>query len=261
MNVVMKSLVLVIMMLPLIAGAQEVPAHAGPSDEEIKRANDPMAEIKALNVQNYIVSSMYGLEGHSMNQLMLRYSQPVGNVLFRATMPFIVSAPPSEGPTTGAGDFNMFAIYSFPNSTGNKFGVGPTITAPTGTRNLGSGKWQAGISALAFFARSHVVQIGSLLQWQTSFAGDEDRADVNLLIPQVFFIWQLGGGIYARSTGVWTFNLNSGDYSVPLGLGIGKVVKAGKVVFNLFAEPQFTVLAEGVGQPKFQTFVGFNTQF
>lgn len=258
----MKNIVaLVILIFPLIVKGQEMPAHAAPSDEEVKRANDPMAKIKALNVQNYIVSSMYGLEGYSMNQLMVRYSQPVGNVLFRATMPFIVAAPPSEGPTTGAGDLNMFAIYSFPNSTGNKFGIGPTITAPTGTNNLGSGKWQAGISALAFFAKSHVVQIGSLLQWQTSFAGDEDRPDVNLLIPQVFFIWQLGGGIYARSTGIWTFNLNSGDYSVPLGLGLGKVVKAGKVVFNLFAEPQFTVLADGVGQPKFQTFVGFNTQF
>jgi len=64
-----------------------------------------------------------------------------------------------------------------------------------------------------------------------------------------------------RSTGIWSFNLENGDYNVPIGLGVGKVVKVNKIVFNIFAEPQFTVLAEGLGQPKFQTFVGFNTQF
>lgn len=48
---------------------------------------------------------------------------------------------------------------------------------------------------------------------------------------------------------------------MPVGLGVGKVLKTGGVVFNLFAEPQFTVLAEGIGQPGYQTFVGFNTQF
>jgi hypothetical protein len=48
---------------------------------------------------------------------------------------------------------------------------------------------------------------------------------------------------------------------VPIGLGVGKVFKAGNVVFNLFAEPQFTVLAEGIWQPRYQTFIGFNTQF
>lgn len=44
-------------------------------------------------------------------------------------------------------------------------------------------------------------------------------------------------------------------------LGIGKVVKVGTTVFNIFAEPQFTVLREGVGQPEFQFFIGLNTQF
>lgn len=253
---------LLCLMCTMLSHSQEAKPRPGALDEEeLKKANNPMAKTKAFNVHNYMVSSLYGVEDASVNQLIARYSQPVGKVLLRLSMPFIVSSMPGDAPVTGLGDFNMFAIYSFPSKSGNQFGIGPSLTAPTATKDLGQGKWQTGVSVLAFFAKSHIVQIGSLLQWQISFAGEEDRPDVSLFTPQVFFIWQLGGGTYLRSTGVWSFDLYSGHYNVPLGLGLGKVVKAGGVVFNIFAEPQLSVLAVGAGQPKFQTFIGFNTQF
>lgn len=259
MNIARLFLAVVFLISSAKMYGQEKPVPAV-SEEELKRANDPMADIKAVNIQNYIVSRLYGTDAE-LNQLLLRYSQPLGRVLLRVTMPFVTSSGGiGKEPTSGLGDLNLFGIYSF-SSNGNKIGIGPNLTIPTGTHGLGSGKWQAGISILAFMARSHVVQWGTLLQWQTSFAGDENRADISLLTPQVFFIWQIGSGFCLRSTGVWSFNLENGDYNVPIGLGVGKVVKAGKMVFNIFAEPQFTVLAEGIGQPKFQTFVGFNTQF
>src|SRR5215510_14438409 len=118
----------------LSLSAQQAP-HPQVSDEELKRANDPMANIKAFNIQNYIVSKLYGTEGH-INQLHLRYSKPIGKLLLRGTMPLIASsAGQGVGPTTGFGDFNLFAIYSFPSPAGNKFGIGPNITAPTGSHN------------------------------------------------------------------------------------------------------------------------------
>jgi hypothetical protein len=243
----------------LLYGQQQ--AATGPTEEELKRANDPMANIKALNIQDYIVSKLYGLPDQQLNQLLVRYSQPIGSFLLRATMPFVTTSADAVSPTSGLGDFNLFAIYSFPSNNGIKFGIGPNITFPTGTHDLGSGKWQAGLSALAFLANSKVIQLGSLMQWSGSFAGDANRPDISILTPQIFFIWQLGAGFCLRSTGVWTFNLKNGDYNVPIGLGVGKVIKSGKVVFNIFAEPQFTVLAQGIGQPKYQTFVGFNSQF
>ena len=257
---------IVLLLVITIAGnqlyaQQNPPPGKGVSEEELKRANDPMANVKAFNIQDYIVSKLYGLPNKEINQLLVRYSQPLGQVLLRATMPFVTSSGEGVGPVSGLGDFNLFAIYTFPSTSGNKFGIGPNLTVPTGTHNLGAGKWQTGLSVLAFFASSKIVQAGSLLQWSGSFAGDDDRPNVSTLTPQVFFIWQIGGGFCIRSTGIWSFNLKNGDYNVPLGLGVGKVLKAGGVVFNLFAEPQFTVLAEGIGQPRYQTFVGFNTQF
>ncbi|GAO41649.1 hypothetical protein FPE01S_01_06630 [Flavihumibacter petaseus NBRC 106054] len=255
---------LMVLPLALFAQEQEPPKPAGGaglSDEEIKKANNPMASTKALNLHTYLVSKLYGIEDASMSQMIVRYAQPVGRVLIRASMPFVVSSEAGKSPTTGTGDFNIFGIYSRSTKSGNQFGIGPTITAPTASHNLGSGKWQGGIAILAFMASNRLIQWGGLLQWQASFAGQSDRDEVNTFFPQIFAIWQIGGGTYLRSTGIWTFNLRNGEYSVPVGLGVGKVVKVNKIVFNIFAEPQFTVLANGIGQPKYQTFVGFNTQF
>src|SRR5262245_27581320 len=163
------------------------PPHGGALDADtLKKANDPMANTKALNIQNYVIPKLYGTDA-TANQFLVRYAQPCGKLLVRATMPFVVSSPPQASPVTGLGDFSVFAIYSIDRS-GNKFGLGPVLVAPSATNDLGAGKWQTGLAALAFFARSHVVQVGALLQYQVSFAGDADRDSVSTLVPQVFFI-------------------------------------------------------------------------
>src|SRR5688572_18695263 len=139
--------------LTLTAQDQSKPAHAPEVDEEsLKKANNPMADVKAVNIHNYIVSSIYGTD-MQQNQLLLRYAQPIGKFLIRATMPFVTVSQPQESPTFGPGDLNVFAIYSFYNKGGNQLGIGPALSAPTATSDFtGAGKWQIGLSALAFMA-------------------------------------------------------------------------------------------------------------
>jgi hypothetical protein len=48
---------------------------------------------------------------------------------------------------------------------------------------------------------------------------------------------------------------------MPLGFGVGKVMRAGNIVYNMFVEPQFTILHDGTGQPKVQLFAGLHLQF
>jgi hypothetical protein len=88
-----------------------------------------------------------------------------------------------------------------------------------------------------------------------------DRADVNIGAFQPFGILQLGGGHYLRSTGIWAYNFESESYSMPIGLGYGKVFKKGNTVYNAFIEPQYSVAYSDPGQPVWQVFVGFNMQF
>ena len=99
--------------------------------------------------------------------------------------------------------------------------------------------------------RGRVVAVGT-----TVVRSLETAAQGGALQPFAFY--QLGGGTYLRAAPIWVYNFENDDYSVPLGIGIGQVIKKGKTVYNLFAEPQFSVADEGPGQPEWQLFVGFN---
>ena len=91
--------------------------------------------------------------------------------------------------------------------------------------------------------------------------GDADHPTQNSLQAQPFVIYNLPQGFYLRSSATWSFDLQRGDYYIPLGLGVGKVWKTvDGATLNLFVEPQGTVAHEGVA-PKLQVFMGLSMQF
>lgn len=237
-------------------------AHAeGPSAEELAKANNPLADIRAFNLQNYYLPSLYDAPDVTANTFWLRGAAPTGRVLWRVSVPF-PTLPTAGGSLSGLGDMQLFGAYLISQDPGFSFGVGPQFSFPTASEDeLGSGKWQAGLAAVAFAGISPAFQLGGLVLLQTSFAGDDDREDTSALAVQPFAFWQLGGGYYLRAAPIWAFNLESGDYNVPFGLGVGKVMTVDRTVFNLFLEPQFTALHDGGGQPVLQVFTGVNMQF
>lgn len=234
---------------------------AAQSEEEVKQANNPLATITSVNIQNYYVSTLYAVPNAQAGTLYLRVAKPLGKFLVRASLP-MPTVPTGGDPESGIGDFNIFGTYIFKKTDRVEMGLGPQLVAPTaGNDALGAGKWQGGLAFVTFYSLTPQVQLGGLITWQASFAGDEARAETNLLAVQPFVLMQVGGGWYLRSTGIMPFDLENNTFAVPIGMGAGKVVKAGNTVFNLFVEPQFTVLHDGAGQAAFQTFMGVNMQF
>ena len=254
---------LLMLLFIVIMAAVGVPARAdGPSAEEQAQANNPLASMKTFNLQNYYVPKLTGVPDEVANTFWFRYAQPIGPVLIRASLPLATVPGGEAGGTSGLGDLNVFGAYLAVQQPALSFGVGPLFALPTATEDaLGSGKWQAGAAMVAFADPSPNVQLGGLVTWQASFSGDEDREATSVMAVQPVGMWQLGGGTYVRSTGIMAFDLLSGNYNVPFGLGLGKVVKAGPMVFNIFAEPQFTILHKGMGQPALQFLFGLNMQF
>ncbi len=246
---------------PVCAQTQAAPdAAKAPSTSD---ANNPLAKFQAFNVHNYYVPAISELDGQNSNAFWLRYAQPFGKWLFRASLP-ASRVPTADSKTmSGLGDANAFAAYLF--DTGNPavaVGLGPQITIPTASEDeTGTGRWLGGFAATFFVAKSKVVQWGGLVTWQKDFAGDDTRSPVNVLALQPFYFFQLGGGLYVRGSAVAVFDLENDKYNVPVGLGIGKVVPTSKAVFNLFIEPQYTILSHGPAQPELQIFIGVNTQF
>jgi hypothetical protein len=241
------------------AGAEE-------TGDAAAQANNPLANMTALILQDYYIGRITDTDKDG-NQFWLRVAKPFSvagtNWLMRASLPvntYPVAA--GGGQATGIGDLNVFAAYLF--DTGNpavSFGFGPQITAPTAPdERLGSEKWSAGFANVLFNASSKRFQYGYLLTWQASFAGSNSSANVNTAAFQTFAFYQLGKGLYLRSAPIWVYNFDNDAYSIPLGLGIGKVIKKGKTVFNIYVEPQASVAYRGPGQPDWQIFAGFNMQ-
>lgn len=230
------------------------------------QANNPLANMTAFNLQDYYTGELTESDD-SANQFWLRYAKPFSlgetDWLLRASLPVNTFPSATGGDVTGAGDLNLFAAYLV--DTGNpavSFGVGPQLTAPSATKDeLGSEKWSAGLVNVLFNGSSAKFQWGYLLSWQHSFAGSDQRADVNVAAFQPFLFYLLDNGLYLRAAPIWVYNLENDNYSVPVGVGLGKVMKKGKTVYNLFVEPQLSIADDGPGQPDWQIFLGLNLQF
>lgn len=263
----MKNKYIVILSLALMSVTMTATAGTQEEANVQAQANNPLANMKAFNVHNYYIGDLTESKKDA-NQLWMRYAQPVSigktNWLVRGSLPInSFPTPPDNRKETGIGDFNIFAAYLLDiGKPGVTFGVGPLLNLPTATVDaLGSEKYSAGIANVLFNASSRKFQYGYLLTWQGSFAGNDKRNDVSLGAFQPFGMMQLGKGTYLRTTGIWFYNFDSDSYSVPLGIGVGQVFKKGKTVFNVFIEPQYSVFDDGPGLPKWQVFVGLNTQF
>ncbi|WP_214648087.1 hypothetical protein [Ruegeria lacuscaerulensis] len=242
--------------------------YAQDSADAAAQANNPLANFTAFNLQNYYVDELTGPSENDANSFILRYAQPVQlgetNWLIRASLPFN-SFPVGDGGSTvdGVGDFDIFAAYQIDlQRPGVSFAIGPSIVAPTASDDrLGSDQWQLGLANVYFNAKSAIWQYGYLLIWRSGVGSTNDRERVNTAALQPILFRQLGDGWYTGGAPIWTANLENGDYSVPLGLRVGKVWVNGKTVFNVFVEPQWSVADSGPGQPKRQVFFALNMQF
>ncbi|HTP70666.1 MAG TPA: hypothetical protein VML58_00500 [Burkholderiaceae bacterium] len=260
-----SAVVLRVASIVVPALAAQGSALAQPSGDEMNASNNPLTPSVAFNVQDAYTARYYDLGDKASNALLLRGALP--HKLFgmpqlaRLTLPVVTTADlPPVGRKTGFGDLNVFDTFIV-KSGGVEYGLGPQLTIPTASRDeMGTGKWQAGLAALAIAPQKWGL-IGGLLTWQHSFAGDGDRPTQNNAQLQPFFIANLPHGVYLRSTAVWQFDFARDTHYIPIGAGAGYVWKAGSTTLNAFVEPQWTVSHDGANLPQFQVFMGLNLQF
>ena len=258
----LKSTAIIILSLILLPGillAQEV------SDAEKAQANNPLAEFTACNFHYYYRPEINEVEGGQFNTFWLRVAFPTGRILWRFSAPVETRFVNNQSVTfsnSGFGDVDAMGAYLILTKPDFSFGIGPDVTFDTASDDaLGSGKTSLGLAAIVFAIPNPQFQTGGLIIWKTSIAGDDNRSDVNMLAIQPFLIWQLGKGLYFRSVPIWSFDLESGHYHVPMSMGVGQVMKIGSTVFNFFIELQPSILVYGAGQPTFQVFSALNMQF
>jgi len=158
--------------------------------------------------------------------------------------PDIPEGAPSQDRETGLGDIN-YSLYFSPADTKELiWGIGPSINLPTANKDpLGSGKWSAGAAGVVLLQPKWGTY-GGLIRQLWSFAGDDDRSDVNQFLIEPFLNYNLEGGWYLITDMIITANWDapsSQRWTVPIGGGIGKLFSIGKQTINSRLEAYYMV--------------------
>jgi hypothetical protein len=225
---------------------EETPAAATNSDALRKAAQNPVASLISVPVQN---NNNFGISPGNRTQDVLNI-QPVipvrvsenWNLITRIITPIIyqptVSQPVNQG-ASGFGDLNPSFFFSPAKPSKVIWGVGPTIVLPTATNPvLGQGKWSTG-PTIVVLAQPGKWTLGGLVNNVWSFAGQSRRPAVNQMLFQYFINYNLAKGYYITwqptLTANWEVN-NSGRWVVPVGGGVGRIMKIGFQPVNLTAQ-------------------------
>ena len=225
---------------------EQTPAAATNSDALRKAAQNPIASLISVPVQN---NNNFGIGPDSRTQDVLNI-QPVipikvganWNLVTRWITPIIyqptVSQPVNQG-AYGFGDLNPSFFFSPSKPSKIIWGVGPTVVLPSATNPvLGQGKWSMGPTFVAL-AQPGKWTVGALVNNVWSFAGQSRRPDVNQMVFQYFINYNLPKGYYITWQPTLTANwkaTNGGRWLVPVGGGIGRIMKLGSQPVNLTAQ-------------------------
>jgi hypothetical protein len=233
------------------------------SNEEIsKRLENPLTNLWSITFQENYAS----FEGDAVNgdrKVNTAFFQPalpvpVGEDLdkifiARPVIPFVRRpdfTPEGNGGTSGdvagIGDIQAVALIGPNRVDGVVWGVGATFKFPTAEDDqLGAEKWQAGPAAMLFRFTSRWT-VGLLAQHWNSYAGESDRKSTSQTDIQYVVRRSLGNG---WSVGMGpTISINweedsDNRYTVPVGLGLTKTFRIGKIPFKARIEPQWTLVS------------------
>jgi hypothetical protein len=161
------------------------------------------------------------------------------NLITRTIMPVIYQDDvfPGEGSQFGLGDINLSLFFSpkQPSAGGLTWGVGPVFLLPTATDSLlGGEKWGAGPAAIGLVLRGPWT-IGILANHIWSFAGDDDRPDINNTLVQPFASYTWPSAWTASVQSETSYNWESEQWSVPVNAAVSKLVMFGKLPVSLQA--------------------------
>lgn len=149
-----------------------------------------------------------------------------------------VSGVPVQSGIYGFGDMQPAFFFS-PKKSKVIWGVGPQLLLPTATNTsvLGQGKFGLGPTAVVLVQPGKWT-VGALVNNVWSVAGHSDRPDVNQFLLQ-YFNYNLQKGWYLTwqptLTANWEMN-NGGRWVVPMGGGVGRIMRLGFQPVNLTAQ-------------------------
>jgi hypothetical protein len=155
------------------------------------------------------------------------------------------SEDPAKSEKTGFGDIQLMSLIGPDRKDGLVWGLGPTFKFPTATNDsLGQDKYQVGPAVMLLNIGKPWV-LGMVSQHWWSFGGDSDRPKISRTDFQYIIRRQIPGAmsIGMGPTVVVDWEADSGNkLTFPIGLGLTKTVRWGKMPIKLRFEPQYSII-------------------
>ena len=132
---------------------------------------------------------------------------------------------------------------------GQTIGIGPVASLPLSSNKLtGTGKWELGPAAVYINTNTPTWQWGALAYHLWDVADSQQgRASVNKSFIQPVLVKHFDEGWYLGTQDLlWSYDWRNEKWNIPLGVRIGKVTKIGKQPVNLFVEPIYQPVDDGV---------------
>jgi hypothetical protein len=227
--------------------AEATSAHG--ADEISEKLADPIASLISVPFQfNYDANTGPGNGG---DRLTMNF-QPVVPIdlgpdcllITRTIVPVVYQDDvvfDGGGSQFGLGDAQQSFFFS-PRHSGIehvKWGFGPVFLWPTATNDsLGSEKWGVGPSGLVLYQK-YPWTVGALANHIWSYAGDDDRADVNQSFIQPFASYQFGRGWSAVAQFEASYDWNQSQWTVPFSTGVSKVTHLGRLPVSLGVQGRY----------------------
>jgi len=232
-----KNLFLVSLCLVTISlKAQDDPAPASDLEKQIQNPVASLISVPFQNNTDFGIGSFDGTRNTLNIQPVIPFSISDGlNMITRTIIPIISQPINADDKESGIGDINLSLFLTPAKPSKVIYGGGIALGIPTASNQfLGTEKWSAGPSFVVL-TQPEGWTIGALAQNTWSFAGDDNRGDVNFFFSQIFVTRNLPKGWYLNSAPIITANWEASDgnkWTIPLGAGFGKLFRLGKLPVN-----------------------------
>jgi hypothetical protein len=213
-----------------------------------KKLANPIASLISVPFQGNWDRRVGPVEGGSRFTVNIQPVIPVSindnwNLISRTILPVIDQQDifPGSGSQTGLGDTTQSLFFSpkEPTKGGITWGLGPALLIPTATDDLlGGEKWGAGPTAVVLKQEGHWT-VGSLLNQIWSFAGSDNRQDINQTFVQPFVSYTTPTAWTFTFTSESSYDRENSQWTVPLDLLAAKVFKVGHQTYQVQAGPRY----------------------